>query len=299
MIRSGKLRWTVRSVAVPLLLSLVVHGFLLLALWYWPMRTHSPTLTIQSTRISLDTCVLASPSSTLLDESELLGPGVDVDTALAPRIEEPPPSSTPRPSDPAPVSRDGTGNESGTKKGSEHAAPPDNGSGSLFPLPTTAASVVYVLDRSLSMATDRKLEFACGELIASLRQLPATARFQVIDYNEFAAMLIVNGRNDLLPAEPGTVAQAIAHLQELAPAGKTNYVAALSKGVDLHADVLYFLTDADDLKPEEVAVITRRNQRTVIHTIELTHRRLSQPDSPLARLAHDNRGTCRRVSIRD
>jgi hypothetical protein len=149
------------------------------------------------------------------------------------------------------------------------------------------------------MGIDRKLDFARGELISSLRQLPPTVRFQVIDYNEYAETLVVDGQRGLLPAAPDIVAKAIALLQALHASGNTNHLAALRNGIDLHPDVLYFLTDADDLRPEEVSLITRRNQQTVLHTIELTRRRALLLDGPLARLASENHGTYRRVSLGD
>jgi hypothetical protein len=306
MPRSTKLRWTGRTVAIPLLLSLTVHGLLFLALWFWPTRTRSPTLTIQSTRILLNTCVVDSPSAMLLAERELpfdlRGPGVDVDPALAPRLEA---NSSPliqKRSVPVPTS--GSSNENRKEKGKEGENRNGYGKecqsgGSLFPVPAVARSVVYVLDHSLSMGTDRKLDSARRELITSLRQLPKTVRFQVIDYNDSVEMLIVDGRMDLLPAEPAIVTKAISHLQTLYAAGKSNHVAALRCGVNLHPDLLYFLTDAGDLKPEDIAIITRCNQRTAIHTIELTRRRTLQPDHPLSQLVRDNGGTYRRVWLGD
>lgn len=303
MPHSGKIRWTPRSLAVPLLLSLAAHGLLLAALWFWPVRKDRPMLSIQSTRITLDTCVLDSPSSTLLAERalppDLTGPVVD--TALAPQVVGAPPPPSPKRPDPisAAASSIDNGNEKGNENGSERGNAPDGGGGTLFPLPAGAASVVYVLDGSVSMGIDRKLDFARGELIASLRRLPAGVRFQVIVYNGNAETLLIDGQRDLLPAEPALVARAISILQTLGAAGNTNHVAALRRGLNLHPDVLYFLTDADDLKPQEVAAITQRNQRTVIHTIELTRRRSSSLDGPLARLANDNRGTHRCVSPGD
>jgi hypothetical protein len=289
---SAKLGWSARTIAAPLLLSLVLHGLLLLSLWFWPTRTPSPTLTIESTRITLDTCKLDCRTSTLLPEralpAELLG--TNVDAALAPQLSDPLP--TPKHSAAPAVAEQKGGNETGN---SAH----DSGGGSLFPLAATAASVVFVIDHSLSMGDGKKLDFARRELIASLRRLPPATRFQVIDYDDSADTLDIDGQRDLLPAEPAIIDKAISHLQMLGAAGKSNHVLALRRGVDLHPDVLYFLTDADDLKSEEVALITQRNQRTVVHTIELTHRRADAPEGPLAQLAHENHGVYRRVALGD
>jgi hypothetical protein len=147
------------------------------------------------------------------------------------------------------------------------------------------------------MGIGRKLDFARGELIVSLRRLPPSVRFQVIDYNDFADSLIVDGHRELLPAEPGIVEKAISLLEKLDAAGSTNHLAALRRGLDLYPDVLFFLTDADDLKPEVISAITQRNQRSVIHTIELT--RLAHAEGPLARLARDNHGTYRPIAFGD
>lgn len=291
MPRCAKLGWTVRGVALPLLLSLMLHGLLFLALWFWPARTSSPPLTIASTRITLDTRVLESRSATLLPAEHLPADlrGPTVQTTLAPRLEKPPP--TVRNPNPVPVPDGGTGKGNGNGKNILGI--------DLFPLPATAASVVYVLDRSVSMGMDRKLDFARRELIASLRRLPPAVRFQVIDYNDYAESLVLDGRRGLLPAEPAIIDWAVSRLKALDARGKTNHLAALRRGLELRPDVLYFLTDADDLEPETVASITQRNHGSVIHTIELTRRRALRPEGPLARLAYDNRGTYRRVSLGD
>lgn len=295
MPRFAKLGWTVRGLVVPLLLSLTLHGLLFVALCFWPTRTRSPTLAIESTRFSLDTRVWEPRSPTLLPDEELPSDlrGAIVQTSLAPQLVEAssPHGRTGETPIPRPKKTGGRPDLPGSEGGS-------NG-GNLFPLPAPATSVVYVLDRSVSMGIDRKLDRARRELIARLRRLPPTVRFQVIEYNEYANTLIVDGRGDLLPAEPAIIEKAIAILQMLDAGGKTNHLAALRRGLDLHPDVLYFLTDADDLRAEEIAAVTHRNQGSVIHTIELTRRRISQCEGSLARLARENHGSYRYVSLGD
>ena len=296
MLRTAKLGWTIRGVAIPLFLSLALHGLLFLALWFWPTRTPSPPLAIESTRIILDTCVLEPRSPTLLPEEELPLElrGLNTQNNLAPQLVDAPPVHTRTGETPVPPTE---------KKTVGTPVPPGSGRGSsggtLFSLPATTNSVVYVLDCSVSMARDRRLDFARGELIASLRRLPATVRFQVIDYNDYVESLLLDGRSGLLPAEPAIIAKAIAHLQALEAGGDTNHLAALSRGLDLHPDVLYFVTDADNLRPDEVAVVTVRNHGSVIHTIELTRRRTARAEATLARLARDNHGTYRSISLGD
>jgi len=304
MLLSAKRRFPLfrGGVVVPLLVSLVLHGLLFLLLWFWPVRTSSPTLAIESTRITLDTCVLGPTSSMLLPPPELPPEllGQEVDTALAPRLEGLPA----RRKDSALGSQAVLGNESraelpGPRPQAELGNAGRDGDGRLFPLPFAATRVVYVIDRSVSMGIGRKLDFARRELIASLRRLPPTVRFQVIIYNDSAEPLAVDGQRDLLPAEPAIIDKAISLLQTLQAAGATNPLTALRRGLTLRPDVLYFLTDADDLTPETVAAVTQQNQHSAIHTIELTHLRTPHPEGPLAQLARHNHGTYRRVTLRD
>lgn len=303
MAQSAKRRWRMGTLAVPFLLSLAVHGMLFGVLWFWPVRSPGPALSIESTRISLDTCVLDAGPAAKQSERELpeylRGPNIGIE--MQPQLLEAPATSSEPPAASGPtLSADESVHPrtpSAAGRGGGTGAEGAGVSGSLFPLPATASSVVYVLDRSVSMGIDRKLDFARWELIASLRRLPPSVRFQVIDYNDYAKTLVVDGQRDLLPAEPAIVAKAVAQLQALDAAGNTSHLAALRLGIALHPDVLYFLTDADDLKPEDVATITRLNQRTIVYAIELTRRHASRPDSPLAQLARDNRGTYRRVWI--
>jgi hypothetical protein len=230
--------------------------------------------------------------------------GKDVNITQTPRLEEQPASRE------HPAS--GSQAELGNAREQGSASHPDLASGreaelgneeqaggNLFPLPAMAASVVYVLDRSVSMGIDRKLDFARRELIASLRRLPPSVRFQVIDYNNYAESLIVDGQRDLFSAESAIVNKAISKLQSLEAAGTTNHLAALRRALELRPDVIFFLTDADDLKPEAISFITQRNQHSVIHTIELTRLRTPRPEGPLAQLAGDNHGTYRRVAFAD
>jgi hypothetical protein len=157
--------------------------------------------------------------------------------------------------------------------------------------------VVFVLDRSMSMAQFGALDAARAELLACLRALPATTRFQVIPYNGFAQPLRVGSETGLLRADAATLKQVSRLLAELRPSGGTDHPRALRCGLMLHPDVLFFLTDADDLSLSEVGELTRLNQgRTAIHVIELNGRLTTRPDDPLRRLAESNRGDYRRIA---
>lgn len=299
MVRGPNLRRTLCAASVPLLLSLLVHGLLLLALWAWPTPSHSAGGIVSSTRISLETCVLdigspsLKPAPPLPAEPDAPDAGTTMEARLldAPPIQPETPSSTER-AQPSvgpvpPPSSASAGSVGGTTAGE----------GGLFPLPATACSVVYVLDRSLSMGERGKLDLACRQLLASLRQLPHSARFQIICYSDYAMPLIINNQTDLLRAEPANIRAAERVLKELTPSGKTNHADALRRGLALRPDVLYLVTDADELPYADIEAVTRGNSVTALHIVELTRRRTPQTDSVMAQLARGNGGTYRRVSL--
>jgi hypothetical protein len=163
-------------------------------------------------------------------------------------------------------------------------------------VPARGKTVVYVIDRSMSMGQQGALERAKKELLTSLDLLPPTARFQVIAYNRSAQPLRLGGRAELVSATPGNVRQAATQIEVLPAEGSTEHVAALKRALALQPDVIYFLTDADDLRLEQIRQLTRYNQgRTAIHAIELRLRRRGAGDSALPLLAQANRGIYRVV----
>jgi hypothetical protein len=225
--------------------------------------------------------------------ADLQGP--EVGTAFAPRLRGLPSTLKHPLPDPAPVS--GSAGRTGNGSGSGNGNIPREGGGSFFPLPATATRVVYVLDRSVSMGEGDKLDLACREVLASLRRLPPSARFQVILYNNSATALLIDGHIDLLPAKPAVLDQVADRLKDLPASGGTDHANALRRGLALHPDVLFFITDADQLPYEQIGSITRGNPGAAIHIVELTRRRGGLSDGPLARLARDIGGTYRCVPL--
>jgi hypothetical protein len=167
----------------------------------------------------------------------------------------------------------------------------------FFGVPALGQRIVYVLDRSGSMGLHRALETARRELETSLARLPRTASFQVIEYNSTAAALV--GRADqFVPATADNIRLATAALDALPAAGTTRHLPALMMALGLHPDVIYFLTDADDLDNADRIQVTRLNAgRSVIHTIELTIMNRGRPDMPMQLLARDNRGCYQAIDL--
>jgi hypothetical protein len=194
----------------------------------------------------------------------------------------------------------GSGETPGTgSKGSEPGAGSGQGHGlGLFSGTKALHSVVYVIDRSLSMGYSGALAVARRELVDSLNDLPGDVRFQVILYNSAAEPLRIGGNSDLLPATEANRLAIVNRVQEILAEGGTDHVRALRAALLLKADAIYFVTDADELTRENVLAITRFNGgRSAIHAIEL-HSSAARPDAPLAQLAKLNRGSHRVVSIR-
>src|SRR5262249_23000898 len=156
--------------------------------------------------------------------------------------------------------------------------------------PTEARTIVYVIDRSMSMGLGGALATAKQELLASLERLPATARFQVIAYNRSAEPLLL-GSGGLEPATPEKKRRAASLIEGLDAVGGTEHVPALKRALALRPDVIYFLSDGDDLQAEQVRALTVFNRgRSIIHAIELGHTRRTGENRSLQILARENHG---------
>jgi von Willebrand factor type A domain len=173
-----------------------------------------------------------------------------------------------------------------------------NGPPSFFQVPAHGQSIVFVIDRSVSMALNGGLAAAKRELLASLEQLPPTTRFQVILYNRAAVPLTVGGQTGLLPAGDDTRREVARVLAPVRGEGGTDHLQALKCALRLQPDVIFLVTDADDLTAEQVRLVTRLNgDHTIIHAIELRSRPSPPAGSPLQVLAQNNRGNYRSVDL--
>jgi hypothetical protein len=134
-------------------------------------------------------------------------------------------------------------------------------------------------------------------VLASLAQLPASVRFQVIYYDRYAQPLCGPGRFDLVPATTANVRQAVDRLTALNAGGGTKHLPALSAAVELDPELVFLLTDGEEMTLEEVRTLTRRNRRAVLHVLELTTTQQDRAGGVLQELARANRGVCRAVNI--
>jgi von Willebrand factor type A domain len=165
--------------------------------------------------------------------------------------------------------------------------------------PSMARKVVYVIDRSMSMGIGGALSVAKRELLAGINALPADARFAVILYNRQVEPLSLGGEAGLVPATAVNRAEASRLVDEVRAQGGTDHLAALRRAVALEPDVIFFVTDADDMTAEQVHNVTLLNRaRAAIHTVEVNDEQEGREDAPLKLLARRNGGTHRVVRIK-
>jgi hypothetical protein len=155
----------------------------------------------------------------------------------------------------------------------EPVAPPETAKaggsplvGSLHGRFQPGPSIVYVLDRSGSMAQDRKLAHAVATVKASLANLGPENRFQVVTYDSQATPLRLAGNLILAPASVKNVADAANLLDSLVAEGSSRHVEGLRTGLEFQPDFLILLTDAGDLSSADLRRIKQWNRKgTTIH----------------------------------
>jgi hypothetical protein len=185
-----------------------------------------------------------------------------------------------------------------TGSGQGSATGLDTGTAAFFQIGTQAKAIVYVIDRSGSMGLNGCLATAKRELRASLERLPSTTRFQIIAYNRCAEPLRIDGQSALVFATPENKRRVALLLKDIEAEGDTYHLPALKRALGLRPDVIFLLTDAAGLRPEQIQAITAQNQgQTVIHAIELGRAPGLQGDLPLYALAQQNQGVYKCVPL--
>lgn len=167
----------------------------------------------------------------------------------------------------------------------------------LFGIPANGKRIVYVFDRSGSMAEHdgRPLAAAKRELVKSLSPLEATHQFQIIFYNEAPRALNPHRTSapELLYGNEGDKEAAARFIESIDASGGTAHLDSLRMALRMSPDVVYFLTDAAEppLTDKELAQVNRWNtSAAAIHTIEFGVGPTPAKDSFLAKLAKENRG---------
>jgi hypothetical protein len=156
---------------------------------------------------------------------------------------------------------------------------------------------VYVIDRSGSMSQRDRLSMAKRELLDSLARLPPEAQFQIIFYNLQPEMMNVGGAaKRLVRANDQGKRLASQFMDRTTPDSGTEHLPALKMAISMEPDVIFFLTDADDLRAGDVKTSTDLNKgRARIHTIAFGIGPEVDGESQLRNLAEKNGGTHRYI----
>ncbi len=171
--------------------------------------------------------------------------------------------------------------------------------GGLLRAPATARNVVYVIDRSLSMGFGGGLAVAKRELLAGIEALPREGRFAVILYNRQSESLSVGGQTGLLPATEANRAAVARLVDEVRAEGGTDHLAALRRAVALGPDVIFFVTDADEMTAEQVRNVALLNHGgAAIHAVQLNNQGQRREETPLQLLARLSGGTYRVIGVK-
>jgi hypothetical protein len=184
-----------------------------------------------------------------------------------------------------------------TDAGTEPGGAAGGAATSFFQVAARGRRIVYVLDGSASMGKSG-LAAAGRELQESLKKLPAGARFQVIIYNSYPQYVLPRSFRRWLEPTPEILSEIATALLRYASEGRTEHGLALQEAFVLRPDVVFFLTDADDLTTEHHRLVQLHNQgRAVVNTIELNAQPRRQAGISLQILARENGGVYRAVGI--
>jgi hypothetical protein len=148
------------------------------------------------------------------------------------------------------------------------------------------------------MLTRNALDVAKRELNASLALLPPDARFAVVFYNLQAIVLSDPlGRRGLMAASRINKDSLRAQLAAIPPDGGTDHKLALHTALTLHAEVIFFLTDADLMNDNDVTEVLAEARGTRIQAIEFGRGADLGGSGPLRRLAQATGGAYRYIDV--
>jgi hypothetical protein len=147
------------------------------------------------------------------------------------------------------------------------------------------------------MGPNGKLARAKQELIRSVEQLPEDSQFQIILFNRSVEIMAVDHGVGLMQATPENIQKVANFLLPVHPEGGTQPIPALKRALAMKPDVIFFLSDAEDLSDREVREVTFLNRgHSAIHVVAFGDGNSGNDNFPLHAMAQRNRGECRWVS---
>ncbi|MEX0718227.1 MAG: hypothetical protein WD066_16655 [Planctomycetaceae bacterium] len=159
-------------------------------------------------------------------------------------------------------------------------------------IPDKATRVVYVLDRSGSMAGE-PLQLAKAELIASLESLQSNQQYQVIFYNTEATAMRLDGENDALySASDVNRTKTRQYVNGIVADAGTNDLPAILKALSFQPEVIFLLTDGEGLTAADLGRIRQSNRSDArIHCVRFGIGSELAGGGYIERLAEQNGGT--------
>ena len=156
----------------------------------------------------------------------------------------------------------------------------------FFGLRSPAASVVYAIDCSGSMAMHDSLDVAKRELLQSVDRLSPQTQFGVLVYNlETTILTDADARPGLMDPTKANRASVKSQLAKIDPLGGTDHMTALRAALTMKPEVVYFLTDAELMTNTDVDEILREVGSSSIQAIEFGFGEAPGEKHPLTRLA--------------
>jgi hypothetical protein len=143
-----------------------------------------------------------------------------------------------------------------------------------YEFPVRSNRLVFVLDVSLSMSWNERIDLAKAELVRVLEGLPPTTLFNVVVYSDRADAYAAR----LVSARPGEVKSAVRYVEKQNPGGGTNTWEALRVAMSIpDADTIFFLSDGhpsvgDVIDPDMILAELRaanRFRHVRIHCVAL------------------------------
>jgi hypothetical protein len=141
------------------------------------------------------------------------------------------------------------------------------------------------------MTTDGMLRKASESIKASLGQLPADSRFEIVAYNGGVDRL----DSRLLLATIDNRERAERWLETLVAEGSSDHRAGVREALLFHPDAIFLLTDADDLDEKEVRSIRVLLREPVCLTAAVFGGSRPKRETPLERLTREMSGEVKYV----
>lgn len=171
------------------------------------------------------------------------------------------------------------------------------GATTFFGVSSKGSRFAYIVDRSGSMRSDRRMEVALQELTRSISGLPDFAYFYVVFFSNSNAQLTPPMQQGWTRATRSNVTRFARWINgNVRPGGGTFPFSSFTEVLELdqRPDVIFFLTDGEipDDTATQVAALNTRGTRVVINTIAF-----GDPSSQdqLRRIASESGGVYRFV----